>query len=236
MNSLKRWGRIVMFAAAVLVFGGCGGSMQARTVEMPESPLVNPDILQKGTGDQALYRYVKPGVDVSKYNKILVDPVMIRKDGELDKEQLENYQKLANNAYVYLVRELEKDYQIVQTPGPGTLRFQMAIIDADNSKAVRNTVSTFLPVSAAISLVKYGATGKQVGVGEITVEMKVEDARTGELLGAGLDRRVGGKDVTKLWSDWYNADAALQYWAKRTAYVLCDLRGGSNCVKPEPIQ
>ena len=42
---------------------------------------------------------------------------------------------------------------------------------------------------------KYGASGKQSGVGEITGEFKVTDAMTGELLGAALDRRVGGKDV-----------------------------------------
>jgi hypothetical protein len=225
--------KFLTFVAAALLVGGCGGSMQARKVDVNESPLVNPELLQKGTGDQALYRYVKPGVDVKAYNKVMIDPVIVRKDGELDQKELENYQKLANNAYVYLARELEKSYTIVQTPQPGTMRVQMAIIDADSSKPVRNTLSTIMPIGIGLSLVKYGATGKQSGVGEITSEMKITDAMTGELLGAALDRRVGGKDITKLWSSWYNADAALQYWAKRLAWSLCDMRGDGNCVKAD---
>jgi hypothetical protein len=232
MKTMNTAGKFLTLVAAALLIGGCGGSMKARNVEVGDSPLINPELLQKGTGDEALYRYVKPGVDVKQYNKVMVDPVIVRKDGELDQKELENYQKLANNAYVYLVRELEKDYTIVQTPQPGTLRVQMAIIDADSSKPVRNTLSTVMPIGIGLSLVKYGATGKQSGVGEITSEMKITDASTGELLGAALDRRVGGKDITKLWSSWYNADSALQYWAKRLSYVMCDMRGGGNCVKP----
>jgi hypothetical protein len=83
-----------------------------------------------------------------------------------------------------------------------------------------------------LSAIKYGATGKQAAVGEITVEMKITDAATGELLGAALDRRVGGKQLTKLWSDWNNADDALKYWAKRLGFVLCGMRGDTNCVAP----
>jgi len=233
---MKRIGKVamlVMVVAAALQLCGCGvGSYQARSVDLKESPLINPAILVQGTDDQALYRYVNPKADFKQYNKVLIDPVLIQKDGELDKDELENYQKLANNAYVYLTQELEKGYRIVKAPEPGTLRVQMAIVDADSSKPVRNTLSTFVPVGMVLSLGKYTATGKQAGVGEITAEMKITDASTGELLGAAVDRRVGGKELSKLWSGWHNADDALQYWAKRLSFSLCDMRGGSNCVKP----
>ena len=234
MKWMKTSGMFVILAAAALQLGGCAvGSYQARSVETKDSPLVNPDILVKGTDDQALYRYVNPKADFKQYTKVMIDPVIIRKDGELDKDEMADYQKLANNAFVYLTKELEKDFTIVQTPEPGTLRFQTAIIDADSTKPVRNTLSTLMPIGIGISLVKYGATGKQSGVGEITAEMKLTDAVTGELLAAALDRRVGGKEISELWSKWRNADDALQYWAKRARYALCDVRGGTNCVKPE---
>ncbi len=233
MKRMTTAGMFVMVAAAAFLFGGCAtGSYQARSVEIKNSPLVNPDILVKGTGDQALYRYAKANVDIKKYDKVMIDPVLVMKDGELDKDEMENYQKLANNAYVYLTRELEKTYKIVQSPEPGTLRIQAAIIDADSAKPVRNTLSTLMPIGIGISLLKYTATGNQSGVGEITTEMKVTDADTGELLGAALDRRVGGKEISELWSRWHNADDALQYWAKRLAFVLCEGRGDANCVKP----
>jgi hypothetical protein len=233
MKGMRTTALLAMVLAMALQLSGCGvGSQQARSVDIDNSPLVNPNILVKGTGDQALYRYVNPNVNIKSYNKVIIDPVMVRKDGELDKDELQNYQSLANNAYVYLRQELEKSYQVVYSPEPGTFRVQMAIIDADSSKPVRNTLSTIVPVGIALSVVKYAAVGKQSGVGEITVEMKITDANTGELLGAALDRRVGGKKLTKLWSSWYNADDALQYWAKRLSFVLCDMRGGANCVEP----
>jgi Protein of unknown function (DUF3313) len=233
MKRMKMAAMLVMVVAIALQVSGCGvGSYQARSVDVKESPLVNPDILVQGKDDQALYRYVNPKVDIKQYTMVLLDPVMVYKDAALDKDERENYQKLANNAFIYLTKELEKDYRIVKDPAPGTLRVQMAIVDADSSKPVRNTLSTIVPVGIALSLVKYTATGKQSGVGEITVGMKITDASTGELLGAALDRRVGGKELSKLWSGWHNADDALQYWAKRLSFALCDMRGGTNCVKP----
>lgn len=233
MRRMKMAAILLMVVGFALQLGGCGvGSYQARSLDVNESPLVNPDILVKGSDDQALYRYVSPKADIKQYTKMMIDPVLVYKYAELDKDELENYQKLANNAYVYLTKELEKDYQIVKFPEPGTLRIQMAVVDADSSKPVRNTLSTVVPVGMALSLVKYSATGKQTGVGEITLQMKMTDANTGELLGAALDRRVGGKELTKLWSGWHNADDALQYWAKLISFRLCEMRGGANCKRP----
>jgi hypothetical protein len=229
-TSAVRWLIAVVMS---MLFSGCGvGSHQARDVDIQNAFLVNPGILVKGTDDQALYRYVNPKADVKKYTKVIIDPVIVQKDGELDQDELQNYQTLANNAYVYLTQELEKDYQIVKDPKPGSFRIQMAIIDADSSKPVRNTMSTLIPVGMVLSAIKYGATGKQSGVGEITVEMKITDAASGELIGAALDRRVGGKQLTKLWSSWNNADDALQYWAKKLSFVLCGMRGDRDCVAP----
>jgi hypothetical protein len=227
---IVRW--LTACVMAFLLSGCAVGSHQARDVKIRGTVLVNPDILVKGTDDQALYRYVNPKKDIKKYNQVILDPVIVQKDGELDKDELQNYQALANNAYVYFTQELEKDYPIVKEPKPGTLRIQMAIIDADSSKPVRNTMSTLIPVGMVLSAIKYGATGKQSGVGEITVEMKITDAASGELVGAALDRRVGGKQLTKLWSSWNNADDALRYWAKRLSFVLCGMRGDKDCVAP----
>lgn len=231
---MNKIAKLMTMMAALLLIAACAPSYQARKVEVNNSPLFNPDILQKGGDDQALMRYVSPTANMKQYDKVMVDPVIVSKDGELDKDELQNYQALANNAYLYLVKELQNNgFRVVSGPEPGTARVQMAIIDADKSKPVRNTLSTFMPIGMAVSGMKYAATGKQSGVGEITTEMKVSDANTGELLGAALDRRVGGKELKTLWTGWANADAALQYWAKRLAYVMCDMRGGPNCVKTE---
>lgn len=232
MKRIRTAGTLLACITFACSLSGCRSGMQARSVDLKQSLLVNPSILEKGSGDQALYRYVNPKVDVKTYSKVLVDPVLIEKQGELDAGERENYQKLANNAYVFMTRELQQDYRIVQSPEPGTMRVQMAIIDADSSKPVRNVTSSVTPIGIGLSLLKFGATGKQSGVGEITAEFKVTDAMSGELLGAGLDRRVGGKDVRGVFDTWHHANAAMEYWAQRLRYVLCTGRGATGCVNP----
>lgn len=222
----------LMLCIGVLMLSGCGASYQARSMDVKESMLVDPSLLQKGGEDQALYRYVSPDLDLKQYNKLIIDPVLIVKDAELDEKERENYQKLANNALAYLTQELQQDFQIVSAPEPGAMRLQFAIIDADSSKPVRNVLSSVMPIGIGVSLLKYGATGKQSGVGEISAEIKVTDAMSGKLLGAALDKRVGGKDPKGIVDTWYNADQAIQYWAKRVRFVMCEQRGGSDCVKP----
>ena len=222
---------VACFVFASLL-GGCGASMQARSVDLKNSLLVDPSILKKGTGGDSLYYYVSPKVGATRHPKIMIDPVLILKQGQLDAGDRENCQKLADNAYVYLTQELQRDYQIVQAPEPGTLRYQLAIIDADNSNPVTNILSSITPSGIGVSLVKYGFTGKLTGVGEITCEVKVTDAMTGELLGAALDRRVGGKDLNGVFDTWSHADAALKYWVQRSRYTFCVARGGTGCVKP----
>jgi hypothetical protein len=65
-----------------MLLGGCGASLQARKVDPSVSPLVNPSIFEKGTGDQALYRYAKPGVDFKQYTKVMIDPVTIWRNAD----------------------------------------------------------------------------------------------------------------------------------------------------------
>jgi hypothetical protein len=232
MNRRNRIIGFALFVAVALLLGGCAGSYQARSLNIKNTMFVNPDILKPGTGDQALYRYQNPDAKGRRYTKILVDPVLLRRSAELDAEKLENYQKLANNAFAYLVQELQNDYQIVKSPEPETLRIQLAILDADPSSRVSNILTSVIPIGIGISAIKGASTGKQSGVGEITVEFKISDAMTGELLGAAVDRRVGGKDVGGMFDSWYNADVALKYWAKRARFVLCSEGGRANCVKP----
>ncbi|NJD62495.1 MAG: DUF3313 domain-containing protein [Deltaproteobacteria bacterium] len=221
-----------LVGAIALLLGGCASSYQARSMEIKHTMLVNPDILKPGTGDQALYRYQNPDAKGKKYTKMLIAPVLLARSAELDAETLENYQKLANNAYIYLVQELQNDFKIVQTPEPETLRLQLAILDAEPSSKARNILSSVVPIGIGISAIQGASTGKQTGVGEITVEFKISDAMTGELLGAAIDRRVGGKDPGGMFDSWYNADAAMKYWAKRTRFVLCTEGGRKDCVKP----
>lgn len=231
---MKRMQCFVLFAALAAlaaVAAGCGGSYQARNVDL-KPVLVGPEVLVKGTGDQALYRYVNDKVDLKQYNAAIVDPVLVMKNGKLSDDERKEYQKLADNAYTFMVQELSKGLAVVKEPQPGAVRVQMAILDADPSHPLRNVLTSLSPVGIGLNILTYAATGSQAGVGDITVEMKFTDANSGELLAAALDKRVGGKNPEGTFDTWANANAALQYWAKRTAFVACEMRGKGNCTKP----
>jgi hypothetical protein len=225
---------VVVFALVAPLLVGCAASMQARKVDVGQAVLVDPSILEKGTEGQPLYRYVKPNVDWKKYTQVIIDPVIVHQEAAMDAETRENFQTLANNAFVFLNTELGKEVKVVTAPGPGTFRVQLAIVSAEKSGAVSNFMTTIVPVGMVLSAGKYAATGKPIGVGEITGEMRITDASTGELLAAALDKRVGGKQLRGVFTRWQDADSALQYWAELMRYRLCQFRGGADCEKVKP--
>lgn len=205
---------------------------QARSVDA-KTILVDHSILKEEGGDKALLLYKKEKKDSPVYTRIMVDPVLMYKPADATPEDIADLQKLANNFYMYLKSELGNDFEITNAPAPGTLRIQAAILDADSSNRFTDTMSSVVPYSVAFSILKDFATGKPTGVGEITAEMKFSDASTNELLGAMVDRRVGGKGMGGLFDTWNDANASMEYWAKKTRYVMCVDMGKKNCVKPD---
>ena len=188
--------------------------------------------LQKGKEDQALMFYRNEKIDPKKYSKVLIDPVLIYTPKDASSDEMADQKHLTNNFFRYLNNELKQDTPIVTKPEPGTVRYQIAITSAEESNRFLETMSFFPPYGLGISVGKDFITGKPTGVGEITLEIKAVDALTGELLGAALDRRVGGKEFAGIGDTWDDANNAMQYWAKRLRYVNCQNAGRTNCMQP----
>jgi len=233
MKPVKTTVFTVLIALAGLLPAGCAPSLQAKNVDVGQAVLVDPSILEKGKEGEALYRYVNPKADWKKYNKLILDPVIVYQKAAMDAETRRNFQTLANNAFVFFTKELQKVVTIATVPGPGTLRLQFAIVSAEKSGAVSNFMTTIVPVGVVLSAGKYAATGKPMGVGDITGEMRVTDASTGELLAAALDKRVGGKQLRGVFNTWQDADSGLQYWAELARYRLCTFISFEVCEQPK---
>jgi hypothetical protein len=227
-----------VFLLLVITFMGCAGSKQGRNVEM-SGFLGDYSMLTKGEKGQELLRYNNPKAKWASYKKIILDPVMIWRDSKIHENvPEEDLQRLSDYLYSLLYEELKKDYEMVNKPAPETLRMQVAIVSLEKSNPTLATISSVpapYNVLALGSMVTNMVSGKPLFVGEATVEGKVTDALTGELLGAGVDRRVGGKGPSeeKLTS-WGDVEHALQYWAKNSRYRLCMARGEkTQCQAPE---
>jgi hypothetical protein len=235
MKNWKTAGLLVLFVSIVPLLTGCGATMQARSVDVTDTFLVDSKILVKGGPDQALLRYVNPAIDTKKYSNLIIDPVVIYKEGEMDANARANNQTLANNLYAYLTQELGKDWKMVTTPDPGTIRLQTAIVSADKTKIVRNVLTTVVPVGMVVSTAQYAATGKPSSTGSITGEGRLTDGVTGELIAMGVDKQVGGKSFGSMTDSWYSADEGMKHWAKMLRYNTCAWhKGPSACTLIKP--
>ncbi len=229
----KLTGVLMVIIIAALGFSGCGPS-RGRDVKQ-SGFLRDYSMLEKRSEkESALYSYINPKADWPSYSKILLDPIVIWRRSELTKEgaPMEDLQRLANNLYMLLKKELEKDYEMVQEPGPRTMRIQMALTDVEASWAAVDTVTSVIPISMGISAATEFVTGKPAFVGEVSAEGKVTDARTGELLIAGVDRRVGGNEIEASVDNWDDVNKIMEIWSKLFRFRLCKLRGGKDCLSP----
>ena len=230
----KLTGVLMVVIMAAAGFSGCAATKRARDVKQ-SGFLGDYSMLEKtSTKEQALYNYTNPKADWPSYSKILLDPIVIWRRAELAKEDapLEDLQRVANNFYLLLQKELSKDYEMVVDPGPRTMRIQVALTDVEKSWAAVDTVTSVIPIGMGVSAAQEFVTGKPSFVGEVSTEAKVTDARTGDLLGAAVDRRVGGDEIEASVDNWDDVNRIIEIWSKLFRFRLCKLRDGKDCLNP----
>ncbi len=245
---MKRWASCLVIVAA-LALAGCAATKQPRgplSSGVQESGFLQGlyPLMQEGEKGQALRVYRNPRVDTlaaNAYDKVFLDAVKIyygpeSKLKDVPRDQLQN---LATMFSGELAEKLSNDYQLVNKPGPKTLRIQTAITDAQATSTALKAAS-FVPIPVGVPGLKFAllkskelATGKPVFAGEVTAEVKMTDAQSGEVLFAAVDRRVGGR-LGGGWKSWTDAEQAFQYWAEKIRYALCkQLRHRTDCVAPK---
>ena len=215
-----------------LGLAACGATKQSTQIER-RGFLGDYSKLRPGKEGELAFIYRNPSADWAAYDKILLDPVSVWTTRDTSNIPQEDLQRLANNFYGLLYQEWAKDYEMVEQPGPKTLRIQVALTGADTSNAVLDLVSTVHPVSFAVSSGAEFVVGEPTFGGGASIEGKVMDANTGALLAAGIDRRVAGKDISGAFDSWDDVNSAFQYWAQWSRFRLCELRRGAGCIAPE---
>lgn len=140
---------------------------------------------------------------------------------------------MINNFESILNAELSKDYEMVTMDGPKSMRLQVAVTSLERTNAPLHTVSSILPVGWVVSGAKDFVTGKPAFVGEVGIEFKVEDAQDATLLAAGVDRRVGGRQIKSAVDSWAHVNRIMEIYSKMLRFKLCRQRGGTDCIKPQ---
>lgn len=226
--------RSLLLCALLGASAGCAAT-RAASIEGRSGFLGNSySLLKTGDDNQAQAVYYNPRANFAMYSKIWLAPVSVirSKGSNLAGYSREEVQSIASTTYDSFAKELSTRWQIVDRAGPGTLKVELAITEVDRSEPVMDTITSIIPQARTVSLLKTLATGKPAFVGEASGEAKMTDALTGELVAAGMDRRVGTKNFSGMTDSWNDFTAAVDYWAKRFSYNLCVKQSGKDCEAP----
>lgn len=226
---------VLLGLLCVVVLSNCAPpTRQARSVEKTGF-LGDYSMLREGGEGEALLVYQNARVNWPSYFKVIVDPVTVwlGKDSQLQEVSGNDRQRMANDLWSKLIEALQADYQIVHKPGPGTLRIQAALTEAEESSMVLDTVSSVLPGMSMMTEGNQLVTGTAGFVGRASAEAKITDSQTGTLLLAGVDRRAGSKNVKGVLESWNDVENVNSYWAHQVSYRLCKLRAMTlDCIPP----
>jgi hypothetical protein len=234
--------RLTVFALsifAVVAVTGCAETRHVTSVD--KSGFLGKELYDKMTpGDEskleAALRWIDFSKDYSPYTKVIVDPVVLYRQPQHmgGGNSNDNAQMLINYFYNKLYLALTKHFELVNEPGPGTLRVQAAVTDYEQSWVALDMISTVVPQLRVTAEAKGLATGKPSFVGGVQIEVKISDAQTGQVVAAAIDRRVGGKTLGKGVDNWADVKNAMDFWALQADYRFCVVTKKANCVKPSP--
>ena len=120
---LSAWHRLRLLAlGSVLSIVGlaCVSSGPSPDTVQTLGFLENYDQLKPGRADQARLLFIDTAADFSPYERVIVDSVVAWKGGEQEKH-------LAGSFDAALREQLATEFEVVQAPGPGTLRLRCAV-------------------------------------------------------------------------------------------------------------
>src|SRR5258708_26037055 len=131
----RRWKLLTGILATGLLVGrltSCSTTHQMRQSEKDFSGFLGDySLLQKGDGKEANYVYINKAAAWKTYTKVYIKPVELWKsdepDSPFDKMSDENRQLLVNYFHTSLVDGLEKDFTVVDQPGPDTIVVEAAV-------------------------------------------------------------------------------------------------------------
>jgi hypothetical protein len=184
--------------------------------------------LAPGPEGGAKMRWLKPGVDFAKYNKLMLDSVIFffGDDSEYKGMDANELKELADGFNQQLVKTLNLYYPIVAEPGPDVLRVRFAITDLKQSHPGLSGISTVVPVGLGISILKKGATGSWAGSGSTSAELMALDSSTDDVIAVARDDRSAA--FTERFTKWGSAEEAFKFWAERIKLFLDNARGAKQ--------
>lgn len=218
---------------------GCAAS-RGRRGDVPESGFLRDySQLEHSEDWPARVVYFNPNAQWSRYDSIEIDSVTLWADKATDKLSSEDRQMLTDTLYKALHEELSKYFEIVDTPGPNTIRVRAALTQGKGAKTVMRSLTSIHPGTLLIGAAVGLSLDTANSVGTATVEFEVLDAATNDRLAAMVDQRAGTKVFfliapKRTFTKWGDVKAINSYWAERAVIVLLKKGVPAKEGAPEP--
>jgi len=170
-------------------------------------------------------RWKKPGVDFSKYDKLMLDGVVFylspeSQDKGIDPDVMKD---LADTFNLDMVNAVKDKYPVVAEPGPDVMRIKFALTGIKQSRPVLSGATTIIPAGLAISIVKKGATGEWSGSGATGSEVMAIDSMTNDVIAVAQTEYIAG--FTERFTKYGSAKDAFKFWAGKLRYLLDKTHG-----------
>lgn len=188
--------------------------------------------LKPGSEDGVVMRYANPAAQWTQYNKVMISPVTFW-GGDTTQVSASDQQELVNYFNEKLKEKIGEKMQVADRPGPGVLKLEVAMTDAEAATPGLRSVSMIVPQAHMLSNLKYLATDTFPFVGGAQAEVKFTDSVTGQTLELAVDRRIGGGNVSNAFQwQWGDAQNAIDGWCEKVAAKLSAWTSGAE--KPKP--
>jgi hypothetical protein len=206
----------------LLSLTSCAHTVEGRHVEMTEFLGDYSQLRQAGEND-ALLSYWKKGVNWSGYKKIILVPVIVNKpkDSELSKMTHVDGYRLKELLDLRMQEALKKDFMLVNKPANDTLLMQFAITDAKASFLLFETFSSFYPSERVLSAFKNWVSESDRFIDKVSIEGKVFDSTTGELLMVSADNPIDGNILDDPSNNLDEIGQSYTAWAVQLSRQLC---------------
>ena len=227
----------LLLAFAISLFGCSSTQAPANPITQPDAPRAVPAFsgflgdytkLQVGGENQVAYRYVNPSANWSQYHAVMIPPVTFW-GSDQSSVSPQDQETLCDYFQKSLVEHLGKTYQIVDQPGPGVMKLEVALVDPKAATPMMRTASVVVPQARLLSRINQLATGSFSFVGSARAEAKITDSQSGEILAEAVDERMGGNslETAATWK-WGDAERAMDYWSELMDKRLSALTNGGS--------
>jgi len=149
--------KISVLGGVLLLLSACAATQRApiedRTAICTFLGTFCEKLTPGGEGQMDL-RYVNAKARWSEYTKVMVDPVIIVSSAE-SRISAADQQHLADYFYAELKEKLGAKFQLADQPGPGIMRIQVALTDAEGATTVLRTITMAVPQARTLSTAAY---------------------------------------------------------------------------------